>query len=57
MMVLNYNKQSKHKAQKCLLATNGYLNSKKPLSSVYNNLMPALSNILVTEPIDNNQFF
>jgi len=44
------------RAQKCLLATNGYLNSKKPLSSVYNNLMPALSNILVTEPIDNNQF-
>ncbi len=44
------------KTKKCLLATNGYLNNKNLLPSVYGNLVPALSNILVTEPIDNNKF-
>jgi len=46
----------KLKTKKCLLATNGYLNNKRLLFSVYSNLVPALSNILVTEPIDNNKF-
>ena len=46
----------KIKSKKIIIATNGYLNSKKISGRIYKNIIPALSNILVTEPIDKNLF-
>lgn len=44
------------KSKKCILATNGYLNRKNLNKTIYNNIIPALSNIIVTEPIENSEF-
>ena len=46
----------KVKTKKLIIATNGYLNKKHISSRVYKNIIPALSNILVTEPIEENYF-
>lgn len=48
--------EKKIKSKKCIIATNGYLNNKKLNKTIYNNLIPALSNILVTEPINEDNF-
>jgi len=42
--------------EKIIFATNGYLESKNLNSDIYKNLIPALSNILVTEPIPKEKF-
>ena len=44
------------KSEKVILATNGYLNNKNLNIDIYKNLIPALSNILVTEPIPKEKF-
>lgn len=44
------------KSKKIVIATNGYLNNRKISSSIYKNIIPALSNILVTEPVKENFF-
>jgi glycine/D-amino acid oxidase-like deaminating enzyme len=44
------------KSKKIVIATNGYLNNRKISSRIYKNIIPALSNILVTEPVKENFF-
>ena len=44
------------KCDQVIIATNGYLRSKNLNLNIYKNLIPALSNILVTEPIAEKKF-
>ena len=44
------------KSKKIVIATNGYLNNRKISSNIYKNIIPALSNILVTEPVKESFF-
>tara|TARA_B100000530_G_scaffold325537_1_gene263350 strand:+ start:180 stop:1469 length:1290 start_codon:yes stop_codon:yes gene_type:complete len=48
--------KNKIRSKKVVIATNGYLNKKNISSRIYKNVIPALSNILVTEPIKENYF-